>query len=64
MTNCKNCGAPLPDKTGKCEYCRTNNETHDGNVKVVMDGKKIGQLVEPRIREVILYADDKPIYVE
>ena len=62
MTNCKNCGAPLPDKTGKCEYCRTNNETHERNAEVVMDGEKIGKLVEPRIREVILYADDRPIY--
>ena len=43
MTNCKNCGAPLPDKTGKCEYCRTNNETHERNAEVVMDGEKIGK---------------------
>ena len=62
MTNCKNCGAPLPDKTGKCEYCRTNNETNERNAEVVMDGEKIGKLVEPHFHEVILYADDRPIY--
>ena len=63
MTNCKNCGAPLTE-TGKCEYCGTNNEQNTQNVKVVMDGQKIGELVEPYISKVIFYADDKAIYEE
>ena len=63
MTNCKNCGAPLTE-TGKCEYCGTNNEQNTQNVKVVMDGQKIGALVEPYISKVIFYADDKAICEE
>ena len=50
MTNCKNCGAPLPSYPCKCEYCGT--EYYDGI-------RDIGNIDEQD--EECLYADDKLI---
>lgn len=50
LTNCKNCGAPLPSYPCKCEYCGT--EYYDG----IRDIGKIYEQNEER-----LYADDKVI---
>ena len=65
MTNCKNCGAPLP-KSGNCEYCGTINEAQTkggpGALGVVMDGPRVGTLTMKEAR-MVLYADDKPIEI-
>ena len=66
MTNCKNCGAPLT-KAGKCEYCGTEYAApaQEGveYARVVLDGQQIGRLVAPAHEMVVMWADDKPIYV-
>ena len=48
LTNCKNCGAPLPSYPCKCEYCGTNY--YDG----IRDIGKIDEW-----DEVCLFADGK-----
>lgn len=32
LTNCKNCGAPLPSYPCKCEYCGTNYYGGNGDI--------------------------------
>lgn len=59
MTNCKNCGAPLPEY-GRCEYCGTKNSDPRNRLRFLFTGNKIEQIKE----EVVLYADDKPILVD
>ena len=36
MTNCKNCGAPLP-ANGKCEYCGTRHGEDEYLIQVDFD---------------------------
>ena len=50
LTNCKNCGAPLPGYPCRCEYCGTNY--YDGI-------RDIGKIDEQD--EECLYADNKVI---
>lgn len=51
MTNCKNCGAPLP-ANGKCEYCGTN--FYGSLTTVKLDVKPIDKekLIEGLMKEV------------
>lgn len=71
MTNCKNCGAPLL-KNGDCEYCgtkaieqcRSGLEITESKIRCWVDAPSIGRVVAPAVTETVMFADDKPIYVE
>ena len=47
MTNCKNCGAPLPTYPCKCEYCGTEYGKIDEQDEVYLyaDGRVIARVI-------------------
>lgn len=63
MTNCKNCGAPLL-KNGDCEYCGTKAIEQCRSGLEITESKISCWVDDPSVTETVMYADDKPIYVE
>lgn len=41
LTNCKNCGAPLPGYPCKCEYCGTVYGEYDAEYDLKYDAKDV-----------------------
>ena len=54
LTNCKNCGAPLPSYPYKCEYCGTVYGTMDelDEVRLYADGEIIARATSAGIMTV------------
>ena len=57
-TNCKNCGAPVPD-SGICEYCGTGFVSYDqfippalSPLSITLDAKQVGKITEEMIRNI------------
>lgn len=63
-TNCKNCGAPLPE-SNRCEYCgtiepkertvRSSVDISENCIRIVCDAPMIGTAVEPYMKPRLLY---------
>jgi len=59
-------------KNGDCEYCgtkaidqcRSGLEITASKITCWVDAPSIGRIVAPAVTEAVMYADDKPIYVE
>ena len=54
LTNCKNCGAPLPSYPCKCEYCGTVYGMIDewDDVRLYADGELIARVTNAGIMTV------------